>query len=354
MRQLAVAVIGCGRMGAHTDPYVRASFPPGWEPNNHAEAVKSIDGLNLVALCDTNRETAESASALHGVKAYSDYRLMLAETSPDIVTVATRADVRAMIIRDLVKAGVRGIHAEKPLCRSPREGREIAEALSLHKVAFTYGATRRYMAAYRQASERVKSGEFGVAQQIHLHFGPAALQWTHPHTVDLALFFAGDEEPERVQASFLHPVSANENVLDADPLLLSGVLRFPGGFSAIITLGGGCHMMVACEKGTVSVLSDGEILECAKPTGTKGDGYFRRIERKMMPPAPSGLQMALTALRDAVRSDNLANCSVFSALKGQQILFALALSGMRNGADVMIADVPLDFMLTGRQGNRYA
>ena len=352
-RELTVAVIGCGRMGADVDSHKHANLAPGWAPNNHADAASSVPGLRLIAFCDTNRARAEAAASRHGGGVYTDYRAMLADRVPDIVTVATRAEGRAAIIAELAAAGVRAIHAEKPLCRNLREGEAAAASLDQHGVAFSYGATRRYMEAYRLAQELVRSGRFGSPRQIHLHFGAGALQWTHPHSVDLAMYFAGDAEPESAQGAFLHPVAARENLLDADPLLAMGSLRFPGGFTALISAASGCDMTVACEGGTVSVLSDGETVEC-RAQSKKNAAYFNEVEKKAMQPSMSGLQVAFTELHDAVMGGTPPASGIKQALAGQRALFALALSGLRNGVETKLAEVSLDFTITGRQGALYA
>jgi scyllo-inositol 2-dehydrogenase (NAD+) len=352
--ELTVAVIGCGRMGANTSSGLRANLPAGWIPLNHAEAASSVAGLRVVAFCDTNRAAVEAAASQYGGEVYLDYRAMLADRVPDIVTVATRAEGRASIIVNLAEAGVRGVHAEKPLCRSLREGEAAAAAILRHGVAFSFGATRRYMAAYRQAKDLVTSGEFGAARQAHLHFGTSALQWTHPHSVDLAMFFAGDREPEAVQAALMDPIVVNRNFLDADPRLVMGMLRFPDRFTALITAASGCNVVIVCEDGAVSILADGETIECRKRSRNEASAYFREIRTEAAEPSESGLQVALRELRDALNGGRPPTGGIERALIGQRALFALALSGLRGGAETKLSDVPLEFTVTGRQGDLYA
>ena len=43
----------------------------------HAEAVAAIDGAELYAICDCNREVADAAAREHQVKAFYDYNLCL-------------------------------------------------------------------------------------------------------------------------------------------------------------------------------------------------------------------------------------------------------------------------------------
>lgn len=354
MRELTVAVVGCGRMGARTADTLRANLPGGWLPLNHAEAAVSVPGLRLVACCDRDPSMAEEAAGRYGGTPYTDYREVLAKSVPDIVTIATRTEGRAAMIAACAEAGVRAIHAEKPLCRSLEEGEVAANAVIRNKLAFSFGATRRYMTAYRHARDIVRSGRFGRARQLHLHFRAGPLQWAHPHSVDLAMFFADDAEPETAQAALVKPAMWDGKLLDADPELAMGLLRFAKGFTALLTAAPGCDASVICEKGIVSVLADGAAIECRVPSPGKGAAYFNSVHNEQIPPGLSGLQVALSELRDTILTGAPPSGGIHLALSGQRALFALALSGLNNGTEIALRDVPHDFTVTGRSGNLYA
>jgi scyllo-inositol 2-dehydrogenase (NAD+) len=341
-------------MGARTADSLRANLPMGWLPLNHAEAVASLPGLRLVACCDRDPAMAEEAAGRYGGTPYTDYRDVLAKGAPDIVTIATRTEGRAAMIAACAEAGVRAIHAEKPLCRSIEEGEAAANAVTRNKIAFSFGATRRYMGAYRQARDIVQSGRFGDARQVLLNFRAGPLQWTHPHTVDLAMFFAGDVEPEMAQAALTKPETWDGKVLDADPNLAMGLLRFATGFTALLTAAPGCDASVICENGIVSVLADGTAIECRGPSPGKGAAYFDAVQTERILPGPSGLQVALSELRDAILQGMPPSGGINLALSGQRALFALALSGLNNGKEISLRDVPRHFTVTGRFGDLYA
>jgi predicted dehydrogenase len=354
MRDLTVAVVGCGRMGARTADSLRANLPNGWLPLNHAEAVSSVPGLRLVACCDRDPAMAEEAVSRYGGVPFTDYRDILTKGVPDIVTIATRTEGRAAMIAACAEAGVRAIHAEKPLCRSLEEGEAAANAVVRNKVAFSFGATRRYMGAYRHAREIVRSGRFGPARQLHLHFRTGPLQWAHPHSVDLAMFFADDAEPETAQAALMQCEILDGRVLDADPQLAMGLLRFGNGFTALLTAAPGCDVSVVCETGIVSVLADGAAIQCRVPTPSKGAAYFNAVHSEQIPQGLSGLQVALSELRDAISMGTPPSGGIHLALAGQRALFALALSGLNRGTEVVLRDVPRNFTVTGRSGDLYA
>ena len=91
-----IGLIGCGRISfKHVEGYL-----------------KNSDKLVMVAACDPRVERAQakadeytkgSPGAL--VKVYADYRAMLAELRPDIVTIATESGYHPRIAIDCLEAG---------------------------------------------------------------------------------------------------------------------------------------------------------------------------------------------------------------------------------------------------------
>jgi len=95
-----VALAGCGRIS-----------------KNHFEAIDQIDGLELVAVCDTDPERAERAGAEWKVKHFTSYEKMLKDTKADVVTIATPSGLHA---EQGVAAAEAGKHVvmEKPMAIS--------------------------------------------------------------------------------------------------------------------------------------------------------------------------------------------------------------------------------------------
>src|SRR6185312_15282004 len=97
----------------------------------HAESIKSIEHLELVALCDKDELRNKRFSELYNVKAsYTDYKDLINEAKPDIISIATRTDVKAEIISYALEHGVKGFYVEKPLSRSVKECRGVLNKIS--------------------------------------------------------------------------------------------------------------------------------------------------------------------------------------------------------------------------------
>lgn len=352
---IRAAVVGCGRMGALTTERTRASVPANWLPLSHAEAIASLSGIELVALCDTQPAQLQAAAARYpGAVAYTDHLTMLAAERPQIVGIATRTEGRCAVIADCARHGVRGIHAEKPMARSLKDCRAAVEAMRAAGTGFTFGAVRRYMPPYLLARDVVASGEVGPLRQVVIEHGGDMLMWGHPHTVDLAHLFVPDADVVRVQARLaIDPAGSwSGRTLDLDPKLMMGYLEFASGVSAIVTAGHGFNLRAYGESGSVSVIGDGTRVELRK----KVDGRPYELEHSELDfdTTVSGTQQAILNLVHYVRTGAPTGMSLDDVEKNQRVLFALVLSAESDGRAVDPATVDESLVVTGRFGELYA
>jgi UDP-N-acetyl-2-amino-2-deoxyglucuronate dehydrogenase len=95
-----IALVGCGRIS-----------------KNHLEAIQKMDGLELVAVSDTDAERAKAAGTEWKVPHFASYERMLAESKADVVTIATPSGLHA---DQGVAAAQAGKHVvmEKPMAIS--------------------------------------------------------------------------------------------------------------------------------------------------------------------------------------------------------------------------------------------
>jgi UDP-N-acetyl-2-amino-2-deoxyglucuronate dehydrogenase len=92
-----IALVGCGRIS-----------------KNHFEAIDKIDGLDLVAVSDTDAERAKVAGSQWNVPHFASYDKMLAESKADVVTIATPSGLHAEQGIAAAKAG-KHVVMEKPM-----------------------------------------------------------------------------------------------------------------------------------------------------------------------------------------------------------------------------------------------
>lgn len=342
-------------MGAFTSERVKQTAPKGWLPLSHAEAIQSLNNLRLDALCDRDEETLEEAGRIFGInKLYTDYRWLIEETRPDILSIATRTPGRCEIIEFAANHGVKGIHAEKPISRSIGEFKTAARALKNNDVKLTYGATRRNMEVFRRAKQIALGGEIGDIVQISADFGRTLLMWNHPHSVDLLLYFADCKKVDFIQAYC--PVTAfneKENLLDEDPIIEYAYVHFSNGIGGIISSAGGMNVCIAGDKGTITVAADGSWISIHKK-GSGGGPYFLNRRKLDIEASRSGTQAAFDELISAVSLDEPLSLGLDEIECGQLILLGFVLSALRGGRRVSLSEIPDDFTVTGRFGEMFA
>ena len=106
------ALIGCGRIAT-----------------NHMKAAVN-NGLEIVAVCDVIPEKMEELLAKHelqddaSIKRYEDYKTMIEEEKPELVSIATESGIHAEIALYCIEKGVNLI-IEKPMAMSIEDADKI-------------------------------------------------------------------------------------------------------------------------------------------------------------------------------------------------------------------------------------
>ncbi len=126
-----------------------------------------VDRAEVVAVADENeRGRAQAAQRLHVDKAYADYRKMLDEVQPDIVSICPRwLDQH----RDMaVAAAERGIHIymEKPFCRNLLEADEIVAACEKTHAKLAIAHSTRYSPKLQAARRLIEQGAIGQVLEL--------------------------------------------------------------------------------------------------------------------------------------------------------------------------------------------
>jgi len=114
----------------------------------------------IVAVADADPKGLAAAQKRLSVKGFADYRAMLAETKPDIVSIALRhIDQHRDMALAAIASGARGIYMEKPFCRTPAEADEIVAACGRRNVKLALAHRNRYHPALPVAAKDAAIGE---------------------------------------------------------------------------------------------------------------------------------------------------------------------------------------------------
>ena len=349
-------------MGAFTSDRVKNYSPKCWLPLSHIEALLNIDDITLVGCCDHDKHKVSMVAKKYNYrKMHYNHMSLLDSHDIQLLSIATRTKGRSVIIENALNKGIKALHIEKPLCNDLSEINFVEQAVKKAKADLTYGTLRRYFPIYEKAKELVDSGLFGTIQEIQISFGHDKLFWTHPHSVDLILFFAGNRVLESVQASLsdfeVEYINGKPEV-DLDPKIDHAIMKFSDGLTGIITKSIGMNVTVSCSNGKVTVHGDGhrittETINENNPYPSLGQNIFD---------AESSIQGTACAISKLVTKLQSRNESVDRENErlgghiflGHRLLFLMVQSHMTNGAQIKLSDAWPELKINGRTGELFA
>jgi predicted dehydrogenase len=155
-RQLTVGVIGHTGQGnyGHGEDAVWLKIPQAM----------------IVAVADADpKGLAAEAKKLGGVKAFPDYRVMLAEVKPDIAAICARhVHEHYEMILAAIAAGVKGIYMEKPFVRTLAEADEVVKLCAQHGVRLAIAHRNRYHPVLPLVKRLVAAGEIGELKEVRV------------------------------------------------------------------------------------------------------------------------------------------------------------------------------------------
>ena len=145
---LRVGVIGVGTMGAH-----------------HVRVFGELDGAELVAIADTSEERLAELERQGSVRAYGDYREMLAEERLEAVSIAVPTRQHLDVALACIEQGV-PLLVEKPLAASVDECLQLRDAAIGAGVPLMAGHIERFNPGVVELKKRIEQGEAGRLIQI--------------------------------------------------------------------------------------------------------------------------------------------------------------------------------------------
>ncbi|MGC9400530.1 MAG: Gfo/Idh/MocA family protein [Anaerolineae bacterium] len=218
--KLRAAVIGVGSMGRH-----------------HARVYTELKQTALVAVADTVPETGERIGAQYGARPYTDYRALLEQEKPDLVTVAVPTKAHKTVAETALEAGAH-VLVEKPIAATVAEAEAlIAKAKTLNRKLMV-GHIVRFSPTIQALKQHLDAGELGRIFQITCRrVGPFPARIRDvgvvidlaPHDLDVMRFISG-EEAVRVYAETEQQIHTDHEDL------VTAQLRFTGGFTGLLEI----------------------------------------------------------------------------------------------------------------------
>jgi predicted dehydrogenase len=175
-----VAVIGCGRPEGTPGA---TGFGMG---HMHAQSYQETGRCDLAAAADIRQENVDAFAARWGsVAPYRDFRLMLAEAQPEIVSICAWPHLHAEMVVACAEAGVKAVHCEKPMATTWADAKRMVEACAQAGTQLTINHQNRFREPYRVARDLVRSGAIGELQSLQ----GTSSNLLNSHWIDLLFFY---------------------------------------------------------------------------------------------------------------------------------------------------------------------
>ena len=127
------------------------------------KAATYVDNVKVTAVCDVYKPHLQKGverSQNPDVKAYEDYRELLADKNVDAVIIGAPDHWHCQMVIDAAKAG-KHIYCEKPFSRTLEEAKRMRDALKQSGVVFQLGHQARQITAALQAKELIAQDILG-------------------------------------------------------------------------------------------------------------------------------------------------------------------------------------------------
>lgn len=249
MKELRIALIGCGGMGMRL-----------------GRSLNALEGARIAVCCDIDVNRAKAATAELGAddRVY-DYLMALQNKSIDAVIIATPNHLHAPMAINAAHAG-KHVYTEKPMALSVADCDAMIAAAKKAGVKLMVGQVLRYIGQFAKAKQIIDTGELGKPfvvdiDRVNQEADREAWRRTkaetggmlcevHVHELDFMAYILG--EPVSAYAQSGH---FGDNPYDFDDELLA-IYRFRnGGISSLHA--SFCssidryHGKILCEKGAI-------------------------------------------------------------------------------------------------------
>ncbi|MCK6066495.1 MULTISPECIES: Gfo/Idh/MocA family protein [Microbacterium] len=164
--KVRIGLIGAGGIaGAHVDGYRR-----------------NPETVELVAVADPVRESAEKRRGSAGVRIFADYREMIAAGGLDAVDICLPHHLHADAVIAAADAGLH-VLCEKPLCLTLEEAGAITRAVERSGVTVMCAHNQLFLPAVAEAKRLIDSGALGRVYEVRTtdsffnDFTPESMGW---------------------------------------------------------------------------------------------------------------------------------------------------------------------------------
>lgn len=143
IRMLKVALIGAGKMGI-----------------SHLSILGAHPDVTVVGISDTSKMVLDVFKKFSGYACFTDYEEMLFKTNPDAVVVAVPTKYHKNVVKNILDQG-RHVFAEKPLCLTEDEGKELVQLALKKNVINQVGYHNKFLGTFQEVKKIIDCGALG-------------------------------------------------------------------------------------------------------------------------------------------------------------------------------------------------
>lgn len=183
MDTIPTMLIGCGGMGRH-----------------QATLLRTMDGIELGAVCDRDAQAAQRLAGELTVAAETEVVQALIRHRPQLVVITTGNSSHCDLVCLAAEHRARAIYVEKPMAVDASECARMREACRRHGTQLVVGHQRRLGADLKAMREAILSGAIGRVRRLILQCAGDLLS-DGTHLLDSLDFLLDGLQPEWIQAS---------------------------------------------------------------------------------------------------------------------------------------------------------
>lgn len=165
------AIVGCG----------------GIANSSHLPAVKRLNNVDIVAVCDIDGERAKAASQEYGGQAFTNLDEMLEKIKPEIVDVCTNEPYHRSVVEKALKAGA-DVICEKTMADTIENAQAMLDAAEKTGKRLAINYNYRWLSSNMLLRQMIKNGDLGDIRYIASTF-----HWFQgTHSIDMMRNLGGE------------------------------------------------------------------------------------------------------------------------------------------------------------------
>ena len=157
----------------------------------HIDALANHPRVEVVAGSSRDLGRRERFTERTGIGTYADWREMLEQEKPDVVSVATYTPVHKEMTVASARQGVRAIFCEKPIANTAADGHDMVDACDESGSLLAINHNRRFNPNYRRLRDHIAAGGLGELTSVTAQWSTGRLGNVGTHVFDAIRLITG-------------------------------------------------------------------------------------------------------------------------------------------------------------------